>query len=135
MFSVHVTDCTEIQDETTHTYNYDNFGDIFLQGYEDSFNTYKYENIATGYEGPHVGGAFLMKGTSFTSTNYYNGYIVDITTTYYCGRDDSPNEMYIHVYYLDGEVDVVQLCGANWRTYTWIPETRFSHQGEVSIQK
>ena len=143
LFSVHVTDCTEIQDETIHTYNYgNNFDDLFVQGYEDSFNTYKYEDInpilATGYEGPHIGGVFMMEGDTMTTTNYFNGYIVDISTTQYCGSNTN-NYISINVYYRDGETDQEYICGA-YETYewfynmTWIPETRFSHSGDVSIQ-
>jgi len=128
LFSVHVTECTEIQKETIYTYNYDNkFGDIFYQGALDDFNMMTYEDADTGYEGPHVGGVFHLEGTSWTSTSWFDGYIVDISTTYYCGGYGG---IWLYVYYPDGEQDATGLCGSDWAyNQTWTPATRYSHHG------
>ena len=132
LFSVHVTECTEIQYEAIYTYHYDNkFGDIFHQGNMDNFNMMKYEEIDTGYVGPHVGGAFQSEGSSYTTTNFFDGYIVDITVYVYCS-DINENYNYIGIYYVDGEHDLRELCGVSngWTNQTWIPETRSSHPEE-----
>ena len=138
-FSVPVTECTELQKETTYIYNYDNFGDIFQQGDMDDFNLYKYEDIHTGYEGPHVGGAFTMQGVSIVTTNYFHGYLTKITANFYCGNPGKIYSMLFAVYYLDRQWNSEWICGANlteesgWHyNYTWIPPTRFNHS-EVSI--
>ena len=138
LFSVHVTDCTEIQEETTYTYNYDNnFGDIFHLGNIDGFNLYKYTDLdtITAYNDSHIGGAFTMEGTSYSTTNFFDGYIVDISTTFYCTK--YIDYLRISVYYADGEHDTNELCindiyWVNNRISTWIPPTRSSHS-EVSI--
>jgi len=138
LFSVHVTECTEIQDETIYTYNYDNkFGDIFHQGDMDDFNMIKYDVInpilRTAYEGPHIGGAFMMEGNSYTTTKYFKGYIVDISTTQYCGTNYGI--IYMQVYYTDGESDRDEICGDDWNyNHTWIPLTRFSHSDQFRVQ-
>ena len=139
LFSVHITECTEIPKETTYTYNYDNFGDIFRLGDIYNFNTYRYRDIDTGYEGPHIGGAFHTEGTCVTTTNFFYGYIVDITTTHFCGNESTyGNDMYIHVHYYDGEEpDTMYYCDDHiWHyNYTWIPPTRYSRAySKVSIQ-
>ena len=133
LFSVHVTECTEIQKDTTYTYNYENFGDIFHLGYTDGFNIYNYTDIGTGYEGPHIAGAFHMEGDSWTSTNWFDGYIVDISTTQYCGG--LPSDIGVYVYYSNGKYDAEpSICGDNWfYNHSWIPPKRFSHLTEVSI--
>ena len=142
LFSVHVTECTEIQ-LTTFVYNYDNFGDIFRQGAMDDFNTYKYEDIDTGYVGPHEGGVFMVNGPSYTTTNFYDGYIVDISTTHYCGNESehAENDIWLYVYYLDEDnesmcqFDTMYICVLyDWHyNNTWTPPTRFNHS-DVSIQ-
>jgi len=130
LFSVHVTECTEIQKETIYTYNYDNkFGDIFYQGALDDFNMMKYTEVDTGYEGPHVGGVFHLEGYSWTTTSWFDGYIVDISTTQYCG---GTGDIDMYVYYPDGEQDRTALCGRDWLyNQTWTPATRFSHQDAI----
>jgi len=133
-FSVHVTECTEIQKETTYIYNYGNFFDIFRQGDRENYNIHRYEDFDTGYEGPHTGGAFSTGGSrsglpQYTTTNYFNGYILDISTTHYCGGSKY-NAMNLMVEYLDGHSDFVKICNYesanhNWHyNYTWIPSSR-----------
>jgi len=136
LFSVHVTECTEIQDEAIHIYNYDNnFGDIFHQGALDDFNMMQYTEIDTGYVGPHVGGVFQTEGRSFSSTNFFRGYIVDITAYVYCG-DTTLNDNQIYIYYVDKEYDMRYFCnnGNGWSNQTWIPETRYSHPEKFRVE-
>ena len=81
--------------------------------------------LETGYKGPHIGGAFQLEGYSMITTNYFDGYILDISTTQYCGR----GVIFMYVYYSDGEQDLTALCGADWHyNETWTPKTRFSRQ-------
>ena len=126
-------------DEIVYVYNYSDFGELFHQGDQDDFNVYKYEDIDTvfdeKYYGPNIGGAVLLNGGSKTRTPPFDGYIVDITASFYCGSKEFDN-MRIYVIYADGKYDDMWLCGdarIGWTYYyTWIPPMRFSHS-EVSI--
>merc|ERR1739838_77096 len=74
-----------------------------------------------------------MEGYSKTSTNCFDGYIVDITTTHYCGTNGNIN---IYIYYSGGTYESATeeydsagwICGDNWfYQQTWIPPTRSNH--------
>ena len=134
MFSVHAL----IKSEITYNYNYDNFGDIFKQGYSNSFNIYKYKDIdsifETKYEGSNVGGAFLVNGQDATYTDNFDAYIVDFTATFYCSNSKN---LYIYVRYNGAEpkqFDNILICDkTSWTyNYTWTPPLRFSFS-KVSI--
>jgi len=115
--------------EIVYTYNYDNFGDFFHQGAREDFNIYKYQAIDkifdTEYNGTNVGGVFLVQGSSATSTPDFEGYVVNITATFYCGSthdEEGRNSLWIAVYY-DKNEDFTYLCQERgWHyNHTWIP--------------
>jgi len=125
--------------ETTYTYNYDyGFSGIFPQfdGVND-FHVYKYEHIEIifdeKYNGTNIGGAFLVRGHSDTGTIEFEGYLVDISATFYCGGTDAEEggaSLLIDVYYPDGEDDYIFICQEKgWHyNHTWIPPRGTKYQ-------
>ena len=124
-----------------YDYDYDNFGKFFPQGdgFGD-FHLYKYANIDDifdeNYEGTNVGGAFLVKGNSSQTTDVFDGYLDDITATYYCGSthaEEGWNSLWMRVQYVNGSYDYTFLCQEKGWHYnqTWIPKTFSGNQ--VSI--
>merc|ERR1739838_963620 len=93
-------------EEIVHLFNYDNFDELFHQGARDDFNKDLYEDIDNifdkPYEGPNIGGAFLLHGESDTWKDF-DGYIVDITASFYCGNYYEEN-MYFALYYPSGHM-------------------------------
>jgi len=126
--------------EVIYVYNYDSFAEIFPQGDGvNDFHVYKYEDIRkifdTEYTGKNIGGAFLVQGSSSDgSTPQYEGYLVDITATFYCGStysEEGFKSLLIYVYYPDGSDDFNYVCQERgWHyNYTWIPPEGAKHQG------
>ena len=121
--------------EIIYVYDYDNLGEILPQGSGiNDFHLYKYSDIDKifddKYKGSNIGGAFLMEGNY--STNYlevpvFPGYIVNITTTFYCGStlaEEGGNSLVIVVTYVNESGDVDWLCEdrTGWHyDYTWTP--------------
>jgi len=126
-------------EEIVHVFNYDNFDELFHQGDRDDFNKdlYEYINIIFDkpYEGPNIGGAFVLHGTSRTARQF-DGYIVDITASFYCGNKETDNLEFL-VYYADNAEDHY-FCGDSnhgWNyNYTWTPPTHFNHAENFSVE-
>jgi len=125
--------------ETTYTYNYDyGFSEIFPQGDGvNDFHVYKYEQIEIifdeKYNGTNIGGAFVVQGTSITGPIEFEGHLVDITATFYCGgthAEEGAYSLWIAVYYPDGEYDPIYICQEKgWHyNYTWIPPSAARYQ-------
>jgi len=125
--------------ELTYTYNYNSFGEIFPQddSVVDRFHLDKYEDIHkifdTEYTGKNNGGAFLVQGNNKTYTSVYEGELVDITATFYCGgtyAEEGANSLEIFVNDLDGNHDYHYPCQERgWRyNYKWIPSTSAKYQ-------
>jgi len=122
--------------EIAYTYNYDNFGDLFPQG--GNFHVYKYADldkiIDTDYKGTSIGGAFLLQGGGGTATDEFEDYIVDITTSVYCGgtyEEEGGASLLIDIIYSGGKRwNSVYICEERGWVYnlTWIPPTR-QYQG------
>jgi len=115
--------------ETVYTYNYDNFGDFFPQDDIEVFNITKYADNNTifeqEYNGTNIGGAFLVKGSG-DGVSQFEGYIVNITATFYCGstnKEEGVNSLYIEVHYPRGYPEGIHLCKERgWHyNYTWTP--------------
>ena len=128
-------------EDIVHVYNYDNFDELFHQGNLQDFNVLKYQEIDIlfdkPYEGPNIGGAFLLHGESNTNTPQFDGYIVDITASFYCGDKKGNKVRFLSFWvgYADDRDERVFICddyGWNYN-YTWIPPQRFDHS-EVSVQ-
>jgi len=131
--------------EIIYVYNYDDFSEIFQQGSLQNFNVLKYEDIDTifdkPYEGSNIGGAFLMNGgweTKHWHQQEFNGYIVDVTATFYCGKyggETWQSELALWIIYSETEQDEKYICSDNgWSyNYTWIPPTRFNHGESFSL--
>jgi len=125
--------------EIIYVYNYDSFGDMYPQGEIglNEFHVDKYADIdtifATEYKGTHIGGAFLVQGWTSIKTDAFEGYITDITTTFYCGGTypEEPDSLWIDVYYNDVDHDRNSLCTEKgWHyNYTWIPASGAKYQG------
>jgi len=125
---------------TTYTYNYDSFGEIFPQGdvgYNE-FHVYKYADIDTifdtEYKGTNIGGAFLVQGSSYIQNLEYEGYVANITATFYCGSTEAEqggSSLFIGVYYpvfKDGD-DILICQEKGWHyNYTWTPPRGAKYQ-------
>jgi len=127
--------------ELIYVYNYDSFTEIFQQrdGIND-FHVYKYEDIRTifdtDYTGTNIGGAYLVQGSNWHNTLGYEGYLLDITATFYCGSTYAKEggiSLEFHVDYPDGSNDINYVCQERgWHyNYTWIPQMGAKHQGFV----
>ena len=125
---------------TIDVYNYESFGELFPQSRGiDDFHVYEYANMdnifAEKYKGSNIGGAFLVQGWTSIETDAFEGYITDITTTFYCGGTypEEPDSLWIDVYYNDVDHDRNSLCTEKgWHyNYTWIPASGAKYQ--VSI--
>jgi len=125
--------------ELTYTYNYNSFGEIFPQddSVVDRFHLDKYKDIRTifdtDYTGKNIGGAFLVQGSRNVYTPDYEGPVVDITATFYCGGTEPEEEglsLRMGVYYPDGEYDNHYVCPERgWHyNYTWIPPRGADYQ-------
>jgi len=126
--------------EIAYTYNYDNFVDLFRPSDSgvDHFHVYKYVDldkiIDTDYKGTNIGGAFLLEGGGGTATDEFEGYIVDITTSVYCGgtyEEEGRASLLIDIIYSGGKRwNSVYICEEIGWVYnlTWIPPTR-QYQG------
>ena len=120
-----------IQSELIYVYNYDNFDDIFHEGNRNDFNVYKYEDIdnifETKYDGPNIGGAFQMQGNSTTITHQFDGYLVDVTASFYCyNAEEVEMNWEMSILYEDGTFERNRVCigsgPSNWKyNITWIP--------------
>jgi len=124
--------------EIIYVYDYDNFGDIFPQGDGvNDFHISKYSDIDNifdkKYEGPHIGGAYLVEGKASITTREFEGYVKSVTVNYYCGNTEWPGDdssLWISVDYAEGGGDYVYLCDRqSWENYTWIPQYRDDYQG------
>jgi len=131
--------------ETVYTYNYDNFGDFFPQGDREDFNIHKYADNDTifdaEYKGTNIGGAFLVLGNSST-TMHFEGQLLDITATFYCGStftDTEVESLWIYVYYVEGGIagthvdrvhDAIYICEERgWHyNYTTNPQLAAKYQ-------
>jgi len=128
--------------ETVYIYKYDSFGEIFPQGDGiHDFHLRKYADMDTifdtEYTGTNIGGAYLLHGASFAYTPDYEGFIVDITATFYCGStyaEDGVYTLLIDVLYIDDQHLVDQettyICeekGWNYN-YTLFPRSAAKYQ-------
>jgi len=115
-------------------YNFDNLGEIFPQGSGiNDFHLYRYSIIDTilheKYNGSNIGGAFLMEGNFVTNrpeAHEFPGYLVNITTTFYCGSthaEEGENSLGIAVFYVGGGWGSTYLCDrTGWHyDHTWTP--------------
>jgi len=126
-----------IQSEIIYIYNYDNFGELFHQGARWDYNIYKYEDIDkifdTEYKGTNIGGAFTIYDSySYSYALPFEGYLVDITASFYCGSTYPKDEgsLWINIDYHDEVNDGRFLCqerGWNYN-YTWIPPSGAKYQ-------
>jgi len=124
--------------EIIYVYDYDNFGDIFPQGDGvNDFHISKYSDIDNifdkKYEGPHIGGAYLVEGNaSIITTREFKGYVKSITATFYCGGTwrESYSSLWIGVDYADPGYGYGHwICSeSSWQNYTWIPPSRDEYQ-------
>jgi len=121
---------------TIDVYNYESFGELFPQSRGiDDFHVYEYANMdnifAEKYKGSNIGGAFLVQGDNITYAPKSEGYLVDITATFYCGSthaEDGENSLSMDVWY-DGDRDFTYICQERgWHyNYTWIPPSGAKH--------
>jgi len=125
--------------EIIYVYDYDNFGDIFPQGDGvNDFHISKYSDIDNifdkKYEGPHIGGAYLVEGNASITTSEFKGYLKSITATFYCGNTEYPGDdssLWIGVEYPDsGAGDGEWIClKSGWNyDFTYISPPR-GYQG------
>jgi len=116
--------------EIEYIYNYDDFSEIFEQGGLHNFNVARYEDIDDifdkPYEGSNIGGAFLLYGdwqTRYWHEREFDGNIIKITTTHYCGKLTDIYTLTLWINYPDGSKDYKGICSdtTGWNyNYTWI---------------
>jgi len=132
--------------DIAYTYNYDNFGKLCHQGDREDFNIYRYEDINkifdTEYKGTSIGGAFSVQGDSVSYAPGFEGYVLDITATFYCGsthEEEGWKSLCIVVYYNAGKdsyADLKYICEERgWHyNYTWIPPSRFDYDKNFHVE-
>ena len=128
-----------VQSVKVYIFNYDNnFGDFFHQGDRNDFNLYKYKDIdilKEKYEGSNIGGAFQEEGDYEMRTHKFEGYLVNMTGTFYCGNPNAYRNGF-GFEYVDGGGEYWGVCGLPhlWTyNYPLIP-TKLGHHSAVSIQ-